>query len=132
MRKINIALRYGLFAMVATAANILCQEAVFSVYMGYYRVFVSLFVGTVIGLLVKYVLDKKYIFYFQAKNHRHDAHVFILYTLMSVLTTIIFWGFELGFDYWFGSKVMRYTGAVIGLAIGYYLKYRLDKRFVFK
>jgi putative flippase GtrA len=26
---------------------------------------------------------------------------------------------------------MRYTGAVIGLAIGYIIKYLLDKRFVF-
>ena len=26
---------------------------------------------------------------------------------------------------------MRYVGGVIGLAIGYWAKYRLDKRFVF-
>jgi len=27
---------------------------------------------------------------------------------------------------------MRYVGGVIGLAIGYYVKYQLDKRYVFK
>ena len=30
------------------------------------------------------------------------------------------------------SLVLRYAGAVLGLAIGYAAKYRLDRRFVFR
>jgi len=53
------------------------------------------------------------------------------YTLTGVVTTAIFWGFEFGFDQIFQSKDMRYLGGLIGLAIGYWTKYRLDKRYVF-
>lgn len=51
---------------------------------------------------------------------------------MGLATTAIFWGFELGFDYLFASRNMRYVVALIGLAIGYVAKYHLDKRYVFR
>ena len=50
---------------------------------------------------------------------------------MGVVTTLIFWGFEFTFEYLFRTKFMRYLGAVIGLSIGYFIKYNLDRRFVF-
>jgi putative flippase GtrA len=127
----KIALRYTIFAIIATVANIFAQDISLRMYNGLYHVGLSVMVGTIIGLGVKYVLDKKYIFRFQANNAIHDARTFVLYTAMGVVTTAIFWGFEFGFDYLFQSKTWRYTGAVIGLAIGYFIKYLLDKRFVF-
>ena len=51
---------------------------------------------------------------------------------MGLVTTVIFWGFEFGFDHLFETREMRYLGGIIGLAIGYYAKYQLDKRFVFR
>jgi putative flippase GtrA len=62
----------------------------------------------------------------------HDLQTFILYTAMGVVTTLVFWGFEFGFNSAFQDKNMRYLGALIGLAIGYWAKYHLDKRFVFR
>jgi putative flippase GtrA len=62
----------------------------------------------------------------------HDTQTFALYTIMGLLTTVVFWGFEWGFHWAFETKEMRYLGGVIGLAIGYLIKYHLDKRFVFK
>jgi putative flippase GtrA len=50
---------------------------------------------------------------------------------MGVLTTIIFWAIELAFEHIYQTKEMRYLGGIIGLAIGYIIKYQLDKRFVF-
>jgi len=50
---------------------------------------------------------------------------------MSVFTTIIFWGTEIGFDVIFDNDNAKYLGAVIGLSIGYIVKYFLDKKFVF-
>ena len=44
----------------------------------------------------------------------------------------IFWGLEFGFNWVFHTKEMRYLGGIIGLAIGYLIKYQLDKRFVFR
>lgn len=60
-----------------------------------------------------------------------DGKKFILYSSMGVVTTLIFWGTELGFEFIFATKFMRYIGGIIGLTIGYTVKYHLDKRFVF-
>jgi putative flippase GtrA len=77
-------------------------------------------------------LDKKYIFFHKPKSKKDDGKKFFLYSLMGVFTTFIFWGFEIGFDYMFESQNAKYIGAVIGLGIGYIVKYFLDKKFVFK
>ena len=57
--------------------------------------------GTGIGLVVKYALDKKYIFYYATRHIKEDVQKLILYGFMAVITTIIFWSFELGFFYIF-------------------------------
>ncbi|MDD2770302.1 MAG: GtrA family protein [Methylococcus sp.] len=126
------ALWYTFFALIATAANIGSQDIFTRFYQGIYNVTVSVFVGTAVGLIVKYLLDKKYIFRFQAKGLAHDTRTFVLYTLMGLVTTGVFWGFEFGFDYAFQTKTLRYTGGIIGLALGYWMKYHMDKRFVFR
>jgi putative flippase GtrA len=128
---LRVALKYTLFALVATAANILSQELSLGLYAGPSAVFVSVMVGTAVGLIVKYLLDKKYIFRFQTRSPGHDLKTFAGYTTMGLLTTGIFWGFEFGFDALFQTREMRYLGGIIGLAIGYYIKYQLDKRLVF-
>lgn len=122
---------YALLAVIATIANIGAQELAIRLYGGPFAVPVSVFVGTGVGLVVKYVLDKRYIFRFRARSVAHDSRTFALYTVMGLATTAIFWGFEFAFDAIFASKQMRYLGGVIGLAIGYVVKYHLDKRFVF-
>ncbi|HEV2613016.1 MAG TPA: GtrA family protein [Noviherbaspirillum sp.] len=127
----KLALTYAFLALIATAANIGSQDLTLQFYAGPYAVLLSVFIGTGIGLVVKYVLDKAYIFRFRAKNAIDDSQTFMLYTLTGVATTAIFWGFEFGFDYLFQTKEMRYLGGAIGLAIGYVAKYQLDKRFVF-
>lgn len=128
----KLAVIYTLLAIIATIANIGSQDIVIRLYQGDYAITFSILVGTGVGLLVKYTLDKRFIFHFKAQNAAHDAKTFVLYTLMGVLTTVIFWGFEYAFDAIFKTKEMRYLGGVIGLALGYWVKYRLDKRFVFK
>ena len=72
-----------------------------------------------------------YIFYFQTQSKRQDMKKFIIYSTMGVLTTLIFWFFELSFNYFFANVYAKYVGALIGLSIGYVTKYNLDKRFVF-
>jgi putative flippase GtrA len=130
--KVKLAALYTLLAIVATIANIGSQDLAIRLYTGPAALPLSVFFGTAVGLVVKYVLDKRYIFAFRADNLAHDSRTFVLYTAMGLLTTTIFWGFEFAFHALFGSKEMRYLGGVIGLAIGYYAKYQLDRRFVFK
>jgi len=128
----NLALKYTIFAVLATAANIGSQDLAVRVYAGPYSILLSVFFGTGIGLVVKYLLDKRYIFAFQTRDLAHDTRTFLLYSLMGVVTTVVFWGFEFGFQWAFQDKGMRYLGGVIGLAIGYWVKYQLDKRYVFR
>jgi len=127
----KLAVNYTIFAIIATVANIGSQDVFLRAYQAEYAITLSVLVGTLIGLVIKYVLDKKYIFRFVVKSKAHDSFTFVLYTGMGIITTLIFWGFEFGFEYLFANKWMRYTGGVIGLAIGYFIKYQLDKKYVF-
>ena len=128
----RLAVVYSLLALIATAANLLAQAVAVRLWFGPWPVEVSILVGTGVGLVVKYVLDKIYIFRFTARSAAHDAATFVLYAGMGVFTTLIFWGFEFAFYRAFADKELRYLGGAIGLAIGYWAKYRLDKRFVFR
>lgn len=127
----KIALYYIIFALIATAANIVAQDCSVRLYNGAFSVVASIFIGTGVGLLVKYELDRRYIFRFYPKNKKAHQKTFLLYALMGVLTTLIFWGFEWAFHLIFATKTMRYLGGILGLAIGYCSKYHLDKRYVF-
>lgn len=128
----KLAFIYAILALIATAANIGAQELVVRNYSGAFDILVSVVLGTAVGLVVKYVLDKRYIFRFRARDAAHDGRTFALYTVMGLATTVIFWGFEFGFHHIFESKGARYVGGILGLAIGYLAKYHLDKRFVFR
>ncbi len=127
----RLAIIYTALALVAMATNIGSQELTVRAYHGPFQIALSVFIGTGVGLVVKYLLDKAFIFRFRARDKLHDAQTFGLYTMTGVVTTAIFWGFEFSFDQIFQSKDMRYLGGLIGLAIGYWTKYRLDKRYVF-
>lgn len=113
------------------AANLLAQDVVIRGYQGPFDLMLSVATGTGVGLVVKYLLDRHYIFQFRPRNAVHDGQTFVLYSVMGLLTTVIFWGFEFGFNHLFATKLMRYVGGGLGLTIGYVAKYHLDKRYVF-
>jgi putative flippase GtrA len=134
--KINVYLMtksmlYVAFAIVATIVNLFTQEVTSNLFQTEYEIIISMFTGTLAGLVVKYLLDKKFIFKFETKNQKQDVTTFFFYSLMGVVTTVLFWVTEYTFDLWFETKTMRYVGAVIGLSIGYVTKYYLDKKYVF-
>ncbi len=126
-----LAIRYALFAIISTLLNLAFQYISFQFYNGFASLYVAMFMGTLAGLIAKYVLDKKFIFYHTPIDKKDDAKKFILYTVMGILTTIIFWSTEIGFDILFESELAKYVGAIIGLSIGYVIKYFLDKKYVF-
>lgn len=128
---VHLAVLYAVFAAIATAANIGCQALVIWLYKGPHAVLLSVLVGTAAGLPIKYALEKRHIFDFKSANLAHDGRLFVLYTAMGVFTTALFWGIEYAFHHTFGTDAMRYLGGVIGLTLGYFIKYHLDKRFVF-
>jgi putative flippase GtrA len=128
----TILTRYVLFAVVSTLANLLTQEVVFRMAADDLRLALSIGAGTVVGFAVKYVLDKNWIFYDAYTTHAHEARKVLLYGAFSVLTTAIFWTVEVMFWSVWQTSFAKYTGAVLGLAIGYAAKYCLDRQFVFR
>jgi len=128
----HLALRYTAFAVIATGINIGAQDLMVRLYDGPLALYVSMAAGTLAGLMVKYLLDKRWIFGYRTRGLAHEGWKFFVYSCMGVVTTMIFWGTELAFEFAFETRPMRYLGGIIGLAIGYVTKYWLDKRFVFK
>lgn len=51
---------------------------------------------------------------------------------MGVFTTAIFWGMEMFFFHVLAFEGAQYVGGALVLAIGYVVKYYLDKKYVFK
>ncbi len=126
-----LAVKYTIFAIISTLFNLLFQYFSFGLYTELGSLYVAMFFGTLAGLVAKYILDKKFIFYHTPKDKKDDAKKFALYSLMGVFTTIIFWGTEITFDTLSQDPNAKYLGAVIGLSIGYVIKYFLDKKYVF-
>jgi putative flippase GtrA len=126
-----LAMRYVAFAIVAAVVNLVVQRLVLNLAHVASAFYIALFAGTMAGLIVKYVLDKRLIFADQSSGIAAHGRKFSIYTLMGVVTTVIFWGTETLFWLYWQSHAAREIGAILGLAIGYAIKYRLDRRFVF-
>jgi putative flippase GtrA len=124
-------MKYAVFAAIATGINVAVQRGVAFFVQGPFSIYVSLFFGTIAGLVVKYLLDKRFIFYYRPISRGDEAVKVFLYLVMSGFATAVFWAVEISFDALFDFNAARYVGAVVGLTLGYSLKYELDKRFVF-
>ncbi len=127
----TLILRYAAFAVLATIANLGVQRLVLMFGDGAVTFAAAVFAGTLIGLIIKYILDKRWIFYDAGTGAKAHGQKFSLYTAMGLITTAIFWGTETAFWLVWQTDGMRELGAVIGLSIGYVVKYNLDRRFVF-
>jgi len=128
----RLVILYMAFAAISIAVNIGAQAAAIYVYTGPFSIAISMLIGTAVGLVTKYVLDKKFIFLYASESANQEARIFLLYSVMGLATTAVFWATEYAFELAFDSDSMRYVGGVIGLIAGYIIKYHLDKRLVFK
>lgn len=126
------AIRYTAFAVLAIAANLGAQRIVLSLGDSTLIYSAAVFTGTAVGLVLKYLLDKKWIFFDHDAGLKNHSRKFMAYTATGVLTTCLFWASETLFWVIWQDDIMRETGALIGLSIGYWLKFRMDRQFVFK
>lgn len=127
----TLILRYAGFAVIATIANLATQRLVLQFGDSGLYFAAAVGAGTLVGLVIKYILDKRWIFFDQGSGIKDHGQKFSLYTAMGIVTTAIFWGTETAFWLIWQTDLMREAGAIIGLAIGYVVKYNLDRRFVF-
>ena len=119
---------YAFFAGISILVNLGVQSVVMFLR---FPVLIAMLFGTGFGLITKYILDKIFIFRYKTRSLAHDFKTFFGYTLMGIVTTFIFWGFELVFNYIFKNGYMTLLGGFFGLVIGYTIKYFLDRKFVF-
>ena len=129
--KNNKILLYSLFAIISTIINLISQRLILLISTNNLFFLLAIFIGTLNGLILKFYLDKKWIFSNTVKNTKRNIFQFSLYSLMGIITTLIFWGTETIFWLIWQNENMRELGAVLGLSLGYSIKYNLDKRFVF-
>ena len=131
LKNAGLIAKYAFFALIAAGVNLALQWATTTVYRGGLRHAVALLLGTGSGLLVKYLLDKRFIFHFRTLGGRHELRTLLFYGMTGMLTTGVFWATELGFLYGFRTTWAKYIGGALGLTLGYCLKYYLDKNLVF-
>jgi putative flippase GtrA len=127
----GLVLRYAAFAVLATVANLGTQRLILGAGDRAWTYILAVIAGTAVGLVTKYVLDKKWIFASADRGLAAEGQQFMLYSVTGIATTLVFWGFETGFWLVWQTHMAREIGAVLGLAIGYIAKYQLDRRYVF-
>jgi putative flippase GtrA len=130
LRGVSLAAAYSAFAAVATCVNLAVQAGTLALISVPGALLLAMALGTVAGIVPKYLLDKRWIFADRSVGARNHARRFAIYTLLSVATTLVFWVTEIAFDR-IGGGDWHYVGAVLGLAVGYWLKYQLDLRYTF-
>lgn len=89
--------------------------------------------GTITGFILKFILDKYIVFKNQTSTDKlgETFKQLIIYGCLAIFTTAVFWGTEIAFKLIFSFENSDIVGGVIGLAIGYTIKFFLDKKFVF-
>lgn len=134
-RPLATGLLYAAFAGLATLANLGTQRAVLaatdSALPPAQALILAMILGTAAGLVLKYILDKRWIFQDTSRGLAAHSRRFGLYTVMGLVTTLIFWVTEFAFWHIGQTDAAREAGAILGLAIGYAVKYTLDRRYVF-
>jgi len=100
-----------------------------------YWFILSLGFGTLIGFIFKFIVDKFVVFEEKLTDNRkveleRTTKQITIYFGFAIFTTMIFWGFEFSFKILLEGN-WYLVGGLIGLIIGYTVKFILDRRFVF-
>lgn len=100
-----------------------------------YWFILALGLGTVAGFIFKFIVDKFIVFEEKLKGDTKNelektTRQLILYFTFAIFTTMIFWGFEIFFKIFLEGD-WYLIGGLIGLIIGYTVKFLLDRTFVF-
>ena len=116
---------YFLFAVLVTFVNLVGQH----IFLNFYEnLFLAVIAGSASGLVIKYALDSRIVF---ESDGGMDLKTFIRYAFIGACITPVIWVVEVTFLNIFGTVFMRDVGAILGIALAYYIKYEMDKRFVF-
>jgi FAD/FMN-containing dehydrogenase/putative flippase GtrA len=91
LRPAHLAVRYVLFAVIAGAMNLGAQAVVFAI-APIQPLALSILAGTGVGFVVKYLLDKRWIFFDDYHGPAREARKILLYGAFSVAMTLLLSG----------------------------------------
>jgi len=116
---------YFLFAFLSSIVNLIGQH----IFLNYFEnLFLAVVCGSAAALIFKYVLDSSIVF---EGNREINLKTFLTYAFIGACITPIIWIVEVTFLNIFGTVFMRDVGALLGIALAYYIKFEIDKRYVF-
>jgi hypothetical protein len=130
--RVRFTLLYSFFVAVGITTNLITQLLVAKVLTQVFQIYIGMSLGALTSMLVKFQLDRHYIFLCRPSSLITRGRQFFFYSLFGIVNISCFWSAELTFHFLFQAPSMRYVGAFIGLIVGHALKYRVDKRLVFK
>ena len=120
----NKTFLYFLFALFAAPVNLIGQH----ISLNYHEsLFLAVIVGSALALVFKYILDSSIVF----NGKRNNLKTFLTYAFIGACITPIVWIVEVSFLNIFGTVFMRDIGALLGIALAYWIKYEMVKRYVF-
>ena len=122
-------IKYILFAIFATIANLLTQRIILSFFQTTFFL-LAIFLGTLVGLIIKFFLDKTFIFFDKSKISKKLGKSLVFILQMGFFQQL-FLGNRVYILDNLENRKHEEIGAVIGLSIGYIIKYKLDKKYVF-
>ncbi len=128
MTKLPLIGLYGAFAAVAIALNVLVQRLVFVIHDGNATIFIAMTAGAVVALVVKYLLDRTFIF---AMKTGPKAGEFLRYALTGGAITLIYFVVEYIIWITYRTEAARDIGIVLGMITGYGVKFLIDRKYVF-
>tara|TARA_Y100001958_G_C21016562_1_gene394674 strand:+ start:26 stop:418 length:393 start_codon:yes stop_codon:yes gene_type:complete len=128
---VKFFIKYTFFCIIAISINLTLQRLILNELSIKFIYIFALVAGTLGGLIVKYLLDKYFIFNSASTSLEKEFKKFSIYTVLGASTTLIFWFTETTFYLIYKTHFAREIGALIGLTVGYFIKYNLDRKFVF-
>jgi len=121
--------RYFCVASSSIVLNILIQFLSVQIYRGIFFIELSIIIATLLTMPTRYFIEKNYVFYGLQKSS--DSLSFSMYTFSAIVSTIIFWSIEYSFHLIYYSDLLRYLGGILGLSIGFIIKFFIDKLYIF-
>lgn len=126
-----LPLKYAAICLGALILNMAGQRIFLFLYRGPFFIYGALMIGSFLALMFKFNMDKRFIFRNVSRNAADTAVKFGKYSTLGVVSTICLWTFELIFHYLWDTQAAKYIGGTLGFSLGHYLKYQIDKHFVF-
>ena len=123
-------IRYLILCFFAIFLNIVSQQIFLLFFAGPYSIEISILIGTIMTFFLRFYLEKNFVFLKDKFSFKTESMLY-MYFVSSIFTTLIFWIFEYSFHLFFDTDFLRYIGATIGLLVGFYIKYKIDKGLTF-